>query len=267
INRGSLNEVLSALENQTRKPDEILVMEDKLRKGQSVMRNEGIEKSKGDLIAFLDDDNVPGNNWLKIFINEIDKYGADGVSSNYSEDDPFLNEIRRRRNYPKQLVINPDGFFGLGGNCMYRKSSLEKFKNQNRIIFNPENKISQDVELAIGLHYMGFKLVYVINNVRHLKRLTPLEYMVYNFQRGKGIFTLYSLKNKYKEIDFGPGLLWNNFAQKYPVKKWFLMFWQRILGPFDYKSFSRLDYFVLFWIGEKAKSAGFFLSFIESKLK
>jgi glycosyltransferase involved in cell wall biosynthesis len=62
INRNSLSEVLEALKNQSRQPDEIIVMEDKNRRGPSIMRNEGIEKSKGDLLAFLDDDNVPGEN-------------------------------------------------------------------------------------------------------------------------------------------------------------------------------------------------------------
>ena len=103
-------------------------MEDKDHRGPSIMRNKGIEKSKGDLIAFLDDDNVAGKDWLEIFIKEIDKYNADGVSSNYSEEDPFLNEIRNRRNFPKEAVINPKGFFGGGGNCMYRRNCLEEFK-------------------------------------------------------------------------------------------------------------------------------------------
>ena len=267
INRSSLPEVVAALNNQSRKPDEIIVMEDKFRRGQSIMRNEGIEKSKGDLIAFLDDDNVPGENWLEIFINELDKYKADGVSSNYSEDDPFLDEIRQRRNFPKEVVINPNGFFGTGGNCMYRRKCLEECRKQTGHIFNPRNKITQDIELALELRSYDFKLVYVLNNVRHLKRIQPFGYLIHKFQRGTGIYILYSLKNSLKKIEFGPGLLWNDYANKYPVKKWFLVFWQRIFGPFDYKSFSKFSYFIIFWSGEKTKAAGFLYEFILNKFK
>ena len=267
INRDSLAEVINALNNQTRKPDEVIIMDDKYRQGQSVMRNKGIEKSKGDLIAFLDDDNVPGKNWLEIFIGEINKYDADGVSSNYAEEDPFLNEIRKRRNYPKETVINPNGFFGTGGNCMYRRSSLDEFKKRKGYIFNPENRMSQDIELATEMRLYGFKLVYVVNIVRHLKRIPPFYYLIHKFHRGKGIYQLYSMKRIYKKIEFGPGLLWDDYAKKNPVKKWFLVFWLRIFGPFDYKSFSKLSYFVLFWAGEKTKAAGFFAEFISNKFK
>jgi glycosyltransferase involved in cell wall biosynthesis len=267
INRSSLAEVISALNNQTRKPDEIIVMEDKYRKGQSVMRNEGIDKSIGDLIAFLDDDNVPGENWLEIFINEIDQYDADGVSSNYSEDDPFLHEIRVRRKFPEEVVINPEGYFGTGGNCMYRKKCLEECKNKNGFVFNPGNKMTQDIELAITLRFNNKKLVYVINNVRHLKKIPPFGYLVHKFHRGTGIYQLYELKKSYKKVEFGPGLLWDDYAKKYPVKKWFFVIWKRIFGPFDYKSFSRFDYFILFWAGEKAKAAGFLFALVNGKLK
>jgi len=267
INRSSLAEVTNALNNQTRKPDEIIVMNDIYHRGQSIMRNQGIEKSKGDLIAFLDDDNVPGNEWLEIFIREMDKYNADGVSSSYAEEDPFLNEIRQRRNFPKETVINPGGFFGTGGNCMYRRNCLEECKRRNGFIFNPENKMAQDIELALVMRSCGFKLVYVINVVRHLKKLSPLRYLIHKFHRGKGIHKLYTLKNSYKKMDFGPGLLWDDYAKKYPVKKWFLVFRERIFGPFDYKSFSRLDYFLLFWVGEKTKAAGFLFAVIVNKFR
>jgi len=266
INRNSLPIVLEALKNQTRKPDEIIVKEDKQHLGVSVMRNEGIENSKGDLIAFLDDDNVPGKEWLETFVGEIDRHNADGVSSNYSEEDQFLDEIRQRRNYPKEVVINPNGFFGIGGNCMYRKASLEECKRQDTFTFDPKIKITQDVELAWRMRSRGFKLVYVINNVRHLKRLKPIAFIKFQFLRGTGISNLYILRNTYRNIDLGPSLLWNDSTKKNPMKKWFNVIWYRIIGPFDYKSFSKFRYFILFWIGEKAKALGFLFDLFSAKV-
>jgi hypothetical protein len=77
---------------------------------------------------------------------------------------------------------------------------------------------------------------------------------------------LYILKNAYKDIGLDPGLLWDNYAKNNPRKKWFNVFWQRILGPFDFKSFSKFQYFILFWIGEKAKALGFLFTLIKEKI-
>jgi len=266
INRNSLSEVLEALKNQSRQPDEIIVMEDKNRRDPSIMRNEGIEKSKGDLLAFLDDDNVPEEDWLETFINNIDKYQAECVSSNYIEEDPFLNEVRVRRKFPEVPIVNPNGFFGTGGNCMYGRTVLEECKNRHKLIFDPKIKISQNIELAWRLRSQGFKLVYVINNVRHLKKLNPTQFINFQYHRGKGIGELYILRNSYKDISVGPGLLWDNYAPQNPAKKWLNVIWQRIFGPFDYKSFSKFQYFILFWIGEKAKALGFLFTLIKEKI-
>ncbi len=77
----------------------------------------------------MDDDTVPCNSWLENFVEAISKYNADSVSSNYIEEDLFLKEIRIRRGFPKEVQINPDGFFGIGGNVMFKKSMFGgKFK-------------------------------------------------------------------------------------------------------------------------------------------
>ena len=259
INRNTLSMVLSALNNQSRKPDEIIVMEDKEHLGPGTMLNKGFEKSKGDLIACLGDDNIPGKYWLENFISEMSKYNADGVSSNFVEDDPFLQEIRIRRRFPKEVQINPDGFFGVGGNLMYTRSCLTACFERDGFIWNPLfKKVGEDIELAWRLNAYGYKLVYVINDVRHLKRLSSFQYFKFQFERGKGIYDLYIYSKKAsKRNQLGNSLLWDkNFKSKGFIK-WVRIFWKRILGPFDIKSFSKLKYYIVFWIGEKFKSAGF----------
>lgn len=266
LNRSSLTAVLNALDNQTRKPDEVIVMEDKNCDGPSPMRNMGVEKSKGDLIAFLDDDVIPEKDWLEIFINEMERYNADGVSSNYTETDPLLHEIRQRRKFPDKPVADSNALVGLGGNCMYKRSCLEECKKRDGYIFNPRLRIGEDVELQWRQRFYGFNLVYVINNVKHLKELNPLQFIKFQFNRGKSIERLYSIRNSFKSIELGPSLLWNEPARKSPKKKWIIIFSQKILGPFDFKSFSKFSYFVLFWMGEKSKSLGFLFSLINNKL-
>ena len=74
-----LSEIKTALLQQTTLADEIIVVNDKDRRGAAWARNKGIAQSKGDLIAFLDDDCLPPKNWLESLINAIDKHQADGA--------------------------------------------------------------------------------------------------------------------------------------------------------------------------------------------
>jgi cellulose synthase/poly-beta-1,6-N-acetylglucosamine synthase-like glycosyltransferase len=258
-NRNTLPIVLSALNNQTRKPDEIIIMEDKEHLGAGTMRNKGFERSRGDLIAFLDDDTVPENDWLENFIGEICKYNADGVSGNYIEDDLFLHEIRMRRKFPTEVQINPSGFFGIGGNIMYRRSCLKDRLDKDGFIWNPLYKgVGEDIELAWRLKANGNKLVYVINYVKHLKLLSASQYFKFQFERGRGIYNLYiSSKKLSNRNNLGSSLLWDSEDKSFSINKWIKIFWKRILGPFDFQSFSKLKYYIVFWIGEKFKSAGF----------
>ena len=100
IGRESLVLTKAALKSQTRSPDELIVVLDEYRRGPCWTRNKGFQKSKGDLIAFTDDDCVPPKDWLERMISAIDKYDAAMVSSNFQETDPFLQEIRLRRKFP-----------------------------------------------------------------------------------------------------------------------------------------------------------------------
>lgn len=259
INRNSLNSVLDALNNQTRKPDEIIIMEDKKRLGQGIMRNKGFEKSKGDLIGFLDDDTIPNNDWVENSENNIILYNADGVSSGYSEDDPFLREVRMRRNFPKDVQINPNDYFGIGGNVMYKRECLLKCLSRDGYIFDPQFKYtSEDIELAWRLKSKECKLVYIQNDVRHLKRVNVIGYIKFQFVRGRGLYDLYQASKNYtNKSSLGKSLLWNENKTSVLIIRLSVIFLKRILGPFDYKNFSKVRNFVLYWFGEKIKSLGF----------
>jgi glycosyltransferase involved in cell wall biosynthesis len=255
IERSTLSFLLKALEQQTRKPDEVIIMKDEFRRGPSIMRNEGIAKAKGDLVAFLDDDVVPGNDWLEIFINAIDEYNADVVSSNYLETDPFLHDIRERRKMPKEIVVNPGGFAGIGGNIIYKKSALKECMEKDGYVFDEHNKVSQDIQLAARMLAYGCKFVWVVNYVKHLRKVSVSQFIKFQFNRGIGIQMLHSYKKSHKNLNVDSGMLWNENSRI--GNKWISIILHRIIGPFDIKSFSKLRYFVLFWFGEKAKAIGF----------
>ncbi len=265
VGRDTLSIVLKALENQTRKPDEIIISKDENREGISITRNKGIEKSKGDLIAFLDDDNVPDKDWLVKFIAVIDTQNADGVSSGYVESDNFLQEIRIRRNLPKENVWNLGGVFGIGGNVIYKRKCLEDLIKKDEFVFNTNFYVSDDIELGWRLIKNGCKLLYVTdNNIKHLKTLTAKQFLRHQFNRGKSIYELYEVKNIYKDIETGNSLLW---SEKNKFKRYFSILVKQVLGPFDHESFSTKKNFLLFWLGEKFKAAGFLYFMFEKKFR
>lgn len=269
LRRDSISEVLSALEKQTRKPDEIIVVEDVNNESASVIRNKGIEKCKGNLIAFLDDDTIPPENWLENFEVDLMKLNADGISGNYIETDPFLHQIRLMRKFPNECIINPNGYFGIGGNVMYTRSCLEKSKKEFGFVFDPSFKnTSEDIELAWRLSAIGCKLVYSINHVTHLKKVNLKRYLKTQFIRGKGLYDLYLLSKKYQLSKFrGESLLWGSEHQSNRVGNWLRIFLLKFLGPFCRKDFSSTKYFLMYWLGEKVKSFGFAYQMLLRKLE
>lgn len=259
LKRNTLNAVLSALEKQTRKPDEIIVVEDLNNESASITRNRGIEKSKGNLIAFLDDDTIPSENWLENFESELMKLDADGISGNYIETDPFLHQVRVLRKFPNERIINPNGYFGIGGNVMYRRSCLEKSKKEFGFVFDPSFKnTSEDIDLAWRLRAIGCKLIYSTNNVTHLKKVNLKRYLKTQFIRGKGLYDLYLSSKKYNSSNFrGESLLWDSSGENKGFGNWLRIFLLKFLGPFCRNDFSSTKYFFMYWFGEKVKSFGF----------
>jgi len=258
IGRETLAFTKAALKSQTRPPDELIVIFDKFRHGPSWARNEGIAKAKGDLIVFTDDDCVPGKDWLEKMVEAVDKYDAAMVSSHYVESDPLLHEIRIRRKFPTADQINPNGFVGNTGNIIYRRSCLEDCLRIDGFIFNPIFNACEDIDLVFRLRNRGYHLVFIDNKIRHLKKMTPLKYLKQNLNRGIGIGILYRMhKNILKGQTPDKSLLWNESKNRLPGLKWMVMIWNKGLGPFDWRSFSSIKHFLVFWIGEKLQAFGF----------
>ncbi|MCU0599489.1 MAG: glycosyltransferase family 2 protein [Desulfobacterales bacterium] len=260
VGRKSLAHTKEALLAQTRPPDELIIVFDRDRRGPSYPRNEGIRKSRGDLIAFTDDDCVPGKNWLERMISAIDKYDAALVSSHYDETDPLLQEVRLRRFFPDSDRINPTGFVGNAGNVIYRRHCLEECEKKDGFVFNPIYGIfaAEDSDLALRLKQMGYRVVYINNNVQHLKKLTLLKYFEFQFKRGVGIGLFYKEhKNDGREFAPDKSMLWSPSKRYFPLAKWLVIIWKKVLGPFDRRSFSSSRRFWTFWAGEKLQALGF----------
>lgn len=259
--KGTIVLCKQALQKQTLKPYETIVIHDQNRQGASWARNEGIKKAKGNYIAFLDDDCIPPENWLESLVKAIEKYRAHGAGGTYEETDPLLSDRRRRQGFPDVEQVDESGLVCAGGNLMFRASWLREMQKQDGYVFNLSFKISQDWEFIWRSHRREVKLVYIPVKVKHLKKLTALSYWRQQFGRGRGIAKLYKMQRSFKDgTILHRSLIWGEGGGNFIIK-WLKVFWYKGVGPFDIKSFQRKRDFLVFWIGEKFQSLGFCMDF------
>jgi len=262
IGRESLELCKKALKKQTRPPEEVVVVMDHERRGASWARNEGIRRSGGGVIAFLDDDCIPPPDWLENLIDALDRHRADGVGGTYEEADPFLSAVRRRRGIPESEQIDLSGLVGAGGNILYRRVCLEACAKEDGFIFDESFRISQDIELAWRLRARGARLVFVPTKVKHLRRETFFSFLRFQFWRGKAIADLHSAqRERHYGVPIQKGLLWEP-SDSGNRSRWFRAMWLKLLGPFDYRSFNGPKEFLLFWLSEKFQVAGFLFGMV-----
>ncbi|MBI4341166.1 MAG: polysaccharide pyruvyl transferase family protein [Candidatus Omnitrophica bacterium] len=259
IDRPTLQQSQEALRAQTRPADEVIVIHDTGRRGVSWARNEGIRRSRGDLIVFADDDCVPPRDWLEQLVRAVDRDAAGIVVGGCRETDPLLDAKRRRRGAANR--VQPSSAYG--GNVLYRRSCLEACAAQDGSIFQEAFGIGgiggEDVELAGRLRARGVPIVFVPVDVTHLKRVTPRGYWAQQFGRGQGIAALFRAARSGRVALAQQSLLWDHEAQPKARRgpRWLLAVWRKLVGPFDVKSFPSLRHFLVFWAGEKCEAAGF----------
>lgn len=258
LGRGSLARTLDALTRQSRPPDEVLQIIDQDRRGPAWGRNEGIRRAKGDLIAFTDDDCVPGPEWLATLIGAIDRHDADGAGGNLRESDPLLRAVQQgRRAKPAAEQLDAGGLVGTGGNVMFRRRCLEATAARDGFVYNQSFLVAEDWELAYHLRSRGARLVYVPFEVDHLRTARAWSYLRLQYARGIVIAALY-LDQKRLRIPITPheSLLWGAGTQ--PSRpRWAAILWNKTIGPFNWSAFEHWHHYVLYWLGQKAQGLGF----------
>lgn len=121
----------------------------------AVVRNRAIQKSRGDFIAFIDDDEVPEKDWLLKLLQTCDQFKCDGVLGPvrpYFENEPprWLDRsgLCHRPIHPTGLILNWEQT--RSGNCLLRRNIFF----ENGIQFDPAYRTGgEDVDFfkrAIG---------------------------------------------------------------------------------------------------------------------
>lgn len=90
----------------------------------ALARNKAITNAKGDLVAFIDDDEIPTSNWLLTLFEAYRKYGVNGVLGSvkpqFEDNAPqwvIRGKFYERPTYPTGLII--DGRKGRTGNVLF----------------------------------------------------------------------------------------------------------------------------------------------------
>ena len=93
INDGSLDNSLDILKEYSNKDNRIIII-DKKNSGVSAARNDGIERSSGEYLFFIDSDDYIDNDFIEVFYNNAKKNDSDLVIlSNFWNLDKRVNNI------------------------------------------------------------------------------------------------------------------------------------------------------------------------------
>lgn len=247
----------AALARQTVPAREVIHVYDEHRQGAAWARNRGIEKAAGHIVACIDDDCVPPDDWLATISETMTDYDADVVGGTYDELDPFLRDRRRRQGFPCRTGPDDHGQVGAGGNIAYRMSTLLLTRWRDGYFFNESFRMSQDWELIWRLRDQGARVVYMAKPVSHSKTMSSFAYLRQQFSRGIGIAMLNRAR-----LRLGNGLvthksvLWSN-PESSRARVLLQVVWHKVIGPVDWQSFSTLRNFTVFWLGEKLQGLGF----------
>ncbi len=135
----------------------------------SISRNEGIARSSGELIAFIDDDAVPHPRWLEELAAAFDapEVGAAGglVYRMHSGDIEFRNGIIDGEGFVRWDEPAPgfhwdweEGFLNTvsGNNCMFRRSALEQIGGFDERI----EYYHDEADVILRLHQAGLLTVH-----------------------------------------------------------------------------------------------------------
>ncbi len=188
--------------------------------GKSAALNFGIKQSKGNLIAFTDDDCIVSNNWIKEMVTSFSKH---------SDISCLTGNVYPYKNYPKwtcQPTISTKKFtfsiptyhvkIGFGNNFAIRKSALNSI-GLFKTWLGPGSITAacEDGEIILRLLTKGHKIFHnpdVI--VYHKKKLNSATLIKQNLSYVCGEMACYGYLS-FLGYDFAKKIISNNFIESY----------------------------------------------------
>jgi GT2 family glycosyltransferase len=153
------------------------------RIGRSHARNRGIVASRGEVLAFTDDDCIADSGWLMALIAGFD---SDEVSGVAGEIDPFAPQTAAERYaqayYPshQSVVLALDEPFAITANVAFRRDVFARIGG-----FDPAFVTAEDVDFGWRFFAAGLKMAYApAATVAH--RTRPNAWQLFRQQAGYG---------------------------------------------------------------------------------
>lgn len=172
----SLNNLLTILNKQKTESVEILVNKDNRENSVGKKRNELINKSKGEYICFIDDDDIVSEDYINKILNLIEKSNPDVIGL---ELDYLVNGIKKGKAY-----------HSIKYKSWYEEKNID-IPNEMKYYRNPNhlNPVKRDIAKKVMFPEINFREDYDYS-MRMLPLLKTEEYIndtiyIYQFKTNK----------------------------------------------------------------------------------
>lgn len=167
VDNGSTDNTVDIINNYIKSYDNMYLILAQDKRGAGYARNIGVTKAKGTSVAFLDADDLPGEDWVARIGNSLFKY--DFVASRW--DIEKLNneviqkarknqQVERIQDYTYPEFLPHSGGCGLG----VKKHIFHKVNG-----FSEEFKLLEDTDFCFKVQLKGYNIQFVSDAIVHVR--------------------------------------------------------------------------------------------------
>src|SRR3990170_3597528 len=191
VNDGSKDETSSVVENVIKNNPRIQLIHLKENRGRGFARNEGVQKSKGDYVVFVDADITLPESWLGKVMPYLEHFDAVGGIAIPDGDSTYI--CQKFCLEPKPL---PHTYGITGSNSIYKRSVFDQ------ITLDPRLRGGEDTDINLKLVRSGHKIKLLDNViVNHKEDINFKKSLKRMFYFGKGATNLLIVYKKIRIPD------------------------------------------------------------------
>lgn len=176
VNDGSTDETKYIVNQIARSVKNMKIVNFKKNHGRGAARSEGVSRSTGDVLVFIDGDTILPAHWTMVCLQNLKHYDAVG---GIAIPDGDVTYIYRKFGLTPKITHHTTEL--TGNNCMIKKNVLIKIK------INKNLRDGEDVDFVWRAKIAGFKVTSIDNLVvRHIENKSFAKSLRWLFQSGIG---------------------------------------------------------------------------------